>query len=185
MKYRLYILLILFLSGRIWADQFYIGGGFSSVRLNSDHPSINSQDGAGYHVFAGTKYERWAVELSASGGLSFNTGETPGIYYPEDTAEYGNLVLGFKRHFEQAKNSQLSPWLGAGAGLHFIAWDTYYYNVDGYGFSISGGADYLMTPDWFVRGSVNYHDFSSDDTYDYGPYDGNATQFNVSIGYLF
>lgn len=186
MRYHLYLFfLFLYLPGNLCADEFYIGGGISSIRLSMDHPSINNENGAGYHLFAGTKYENWAIELAATGGLSFTTEETPGIYYPEDSAEYGNLVLGFKRHIHLANNRELSPWLGAGFGLHFITWDTFYYNVDGYGFSISGGADYLITPDWFVRGSMDYHNFKSDDTYEYGPYDGTTTQFNISIGYLF
>lgn len=186
MKCRVYLLFfLLVLSTHVCANQFYIGGGISSIRLNIDHPSVNSQTGAGYHVFAGTKYERWAIELAASGGLSFTTGETPGIYYPEDSAEYGNLVLGLRRYFSQANSSELMPWLGVGLGLHFITWDTFYYNVDGYGLSISGGADYLITPDWFIRGGVYYNDFRSDDTYEYGPYDGRASQLNIVLGYLF
>jgi|GEM_PF-654022 len=169
----------------VCAEGIYIGGGFSSVRLSSDHPSINDQSGPGYHLLVGSRSENWGIELAATGGLSFDTGPTPGIFYPADTAEYGNLDLGVKRYFHPERYSELSPWVGAGFGIHFITWDTYYYNVDGYGYSLAGGVDLQMTPDWFLRGGVTYHDFKSDDTYEYGPYDGTAMQLNAVIIYLF
>ena len=182
-----YFLLIVFLltSRSICAQGYYLGGGVSSIKLNSDHPSINDQSGIGYHIFVGSKSENWGIELAAAGGLSFNTGSTPGIYYPEDNAEYANLDIGVKRYFHPKNYSVLSPWLGAGFSMHFITWDTYYYNVDGYGYSLTGGADFQMTPDWLLRAGVIYHNFESDDTYEYGPYDGTVTQVNAAIIYLF
>ncbi len=117
--------------------------------------------------------------------MSLNTGPTPGIYYPDDSAEYGILDLGTKRYFHPHKHANLSPWIGAGIGLHFIDWRSYYYTVDDYGYSLSGGIDYQIDPDCFIRGGAVYHDFKSDDTYAYGPYDATATQLNVMIIYLF
>ena len=186
MTYRLYLLLLIpVVSGVGYAEGFYIGGGISLIRLSSDHPSINDQNGTGYHLLAGTKSENWGFEMAATGGLSFDTGQTPGIYYPEDSAEYGILDLGIKRYFHPDEYTRLSPWLGVSLGMHFITWDTYYYNVDGYGYSISGGVDYQIVPGWVVRGGAVYHDFKSDDTYEYGPYDGTASQLNLNIIYLF
>jgi hypothetical protein len=183
---RFYSLLFFLLATcNVYAEGFYIGGGISSVKLSSDHPSVNDQDGIGYHLLVGSRSENWGIELAATGGLSFNTGPTPGIYYPEDSSEYGNLDLGVKRYFHPKNYSELSPWVGAGFGLHFITWDTYYYNVDGYGYSLTGGIDFQMSMDWFLRGGVIYHDFKSDDTYEYGPYDSTTTQLNLSIMYLF
>jgi len=178
-------LLFLFISGEVYAGGFYIGGGVSLVTLNSDHPSINDQNGIGYLLFAGTKYDKWGIELAATGGPSFSTGPTPGIYYPEDSAEYTILDLGIKRYFHPKNTTNLSPWIGAGLGLHFIDWSTFYYNVDGYGYSISGGVDYQIDPDWFIRGGAVYHDFKSDDFYEYGPYDDTATQINLVVFFLF
>ncbi len=184
--YRFYLFIFfLVISGNVYAEGFYIGGGISLISLNSEHPSINDQNGTGYHLLAGTKYENWGIELAATGGLSFNTAPTPGIYYPEDSAEYGILDLGFKRYFHPKNYTELSPWIGVGLGLHFIDWSTFYYNVTGFGYSISGGIDYQIVPGWFVRGSAVYHDFKSDDTYEYGPYDDTATQVNLIIIYQF
>jgi hypothetical protein len=180
-----WLIVILLFSGSTYAEGFYIGGGLSSIKLSSGHPSINEQSGGGYHVLAGTRSKDWAIELAATGGLSFSTGETQGIYYPEDSAEYGNLDLGLKRLFHPEAYPGLTPWLGAGLGLHFITWDTYYYDVGGLGYSLTGGVDYYMTMDWLVRGGVVYHDFTTDDTYDYGPYDDSAMQLNITIMYLF
>jgi outer membrane protein W len=167
------------------AEGFYLGGGISSVRLESEHPSVNDQSGIGYQLLVGSKSENWGIELAATVGPSFNTAPTPGIYYPEDSAEYGNVDLGVKRYFHPKNYSELSPWMGAGFSMHFITWDTYYYNVDGFGYSLTGGVDFQLAPDWFFRGGVIYHDFKSDDTYEYGPYDGTATQLNLIIMYLF
>ena len=184
--YRLYlILLFLVISGNAHSGGTYIGGGISSVRLSSDHPSINDQDDSGYHVLLGSKSENWGLEVIATGGVSFNTGPTPGIFYPEDSAEYGSLDFGIKRYFHPKNITKLSPWIGVGLGLHFIDWQTFYYNVDGYGYSISGGIDYQIEQNWFVRGSAVYHDFESDDTYEYGSYDNTVTQLNVTINYQF
>jgi outer membrane protein W len=183
---RFYLFLfLLFISGNIYAEGFYFGGGLSLIRLSNDHPSINNQNGTGYYLFAGTRSENWGFELAATGGLSFDTGQTPGIYYPEDSAEYGILDIGFKRYFHPKSDTNLSPWIGVGLGLHFVTWDTYYYNVDGFGYSVTGGVDYQIAPDWFIRGGMIYHDFKSDDTYEYGPYDGTASQVNLSIIYEF
>lgn len=183
---RFYLLIFFIMASRsVFAQGYYIGGGLTSLSLSSDHPSINDQNGIGYHLFVGSKSENWGIELAAAGGLSFSAGETPGIYYPEDSAEYGNLDFGVKRYFHPQSYSELSPWVGVGFSLHFITWDTFYYNVDGYGYSLTGGVDYQMTPDWFLRGGLIYHDFKSDDTYEYGPYDGTATQLNAAIFYLF
>lgn len=164
---------------------FYLGGGFSSVKLDIDHPSINSQSGTAYYILAGTRSEKWGFEAAATGGMSFSTGETPGIYYPADSAEYGILDLGIKRFFNPEANPKLFPWLGVGLGLHFISWSTFWYNVDGYGYSLTAGIDYLLEKHWFIRGGLVYYDFKSDDTYEYGPYDGNTTQVNFAIIYLF
>ena len=65
------------------------------------------------------------------------------------------------------------------------SWSTYYYNVDGYGYSLTAGLDYQLEPRWLVRGGFVYHDFTSDDTYDYGPYDGKTTQIYLTVMYLF
>ena len=164
---------------------FYLGGGFSSVKLDSDHPSINDQNDTAYYLLVGSRSEKWGFELATTGGMSFSTGETPGIYYPADSAEYGILDIGIKRFFNPEVSPKLYPWLGVGLGLHFISWNTYYYNVDGYGYSLNGGVDYQLEPHWLVRGGVIYHDFESDDTYDYGPYDGKTTQVNLAVLYLF
>ena len=53
------------------------------------------------------------------------------------------------------------------------------------GYILAGGVDYQITPDWFIRGGMIYHDFKSDDTYEYGPYDGSASQLNLNILYDF
>lgn len=179
------LLSLIFVSGYVLAEGFYLGGGISFIRLSSEHPSINDQNGTGYYLFAGTRSDNWGLELAATGGLSFNTGETPGIYYPEDSAEYGILDLGLKRFFHPEKYTNLSPWIGAGLGLHIITWDTYYYEVGGFGYSLSGGLDYRIAADWFVRGGMIYNVFQSDDTYEYGPYDGTSSQLNLILFYQF
>jgi hypothetical protein len=185
MMNRFYLCLFLVLSGPVHAEGFYIGGGISSVKLNSDHPSINDQSSTGYHLLVGTKSENWGFEAAVTGGMSFNTGPTPGIYYTEDSADYGILDLGVKRFFHPESYQNLSPWVGAGLGLHFITWRTFYYNVDGYGYSITGGIDYQIEPGWLVRGGMVYYGFTSDDTYDSGPYDGTTTQLNFAVIYMF
>lgn len=184
--FHFYLFLLFFvISGNLYAEGFYIGGGISSIRLSSEHPSINDQSGTGYQVFAGTKYVNWGIELAATGGLTFNTEPTPGIYYPEDSAEYAVLDLGLKRYFRPQGYAELSPWIGAGLGLHFTDWSTYFYSVSGIGYSLTAGVDLQMDPDWFVRGGMVYHDFKTDDTYGYGPYNDTATQINLAIIYLF
>jgi opacity protein-like surface antigen len=164
---------------------FYLGGGFSAINLDIDHPSINSQSDAAFHILAGTRFEKWGFEIAATGGMSFSTGETPNIFYPPDSAEYLSLDLGVKRFFNVEAVPNLYPWIGAGLGLHLITWDTYYYNVEGYGYSLTAGIDYQLRPHWLVRGGVVYSGFESDDTYEYGPYDGNTIQLNIGIIYLF
>ena len=184
--FRFYLIIFILLSStNISAEGTYIGGGLSSIKLNSGHPSINDQSGGGYHVLIGTRSKDWALELAATGGLKFNAGETPGIYYPEDSAEYGNLDLDLKRFFHLDGHPGLSPWLGAGFSLHFTMWNTYAYDVSGLGYSLTGGVDYYMTINWLVRGGMVYHKFKSDDTYDYGPYDDRAMQLNLTLMYLF
>jgi opacity protein-like surface antigen len=121
------------------------------------------------------------MEISVTGGLTFNTGQTPGIYYPEDSAEYGNLELGVRRYFHPENHAKLSPWVGAGVGIHATTWDTYYYEVVGLGYSVAGGVDYEVTPGWFVRGGAIFHFFDSEDTYDYGPYDDKSTQMSFIL----
>lgn len=186
MLHRFYLLIVfLAVAGIAHAQGVYLGGGISFVNLNSDHPSINDQSNTGYHLLIGTRSENWGLEAAASAGMSFNTGPTPGIYYPDDSAEYGILDLGFKRYFHPQKHTNLSPWIGAGIGLHFIDWRSFYYYVDGYGYSLSAGIDCQLNTDWFVRTGAVYHDFESDDTYDYGPYDATAKQLNVMIIYRF
>lgn len=189
MAKRLLFLVLAFLSAISFSQAvesgFYIGGGFSSVKLDIDHPSINNQSGTGYHILVGSRSEKWGFELAATGGVSFSTGETPGIYYPPDSAEYGILDIGVKRFFNPEAQPNLYPWIGVGLGLHFITWDTYYYNVDGYGYSLTAGIDYQVQAAWLIRVGAVYYDYESDDTYDYGPYDGKTTQVNFALIYQF
>jgi hypothetical protein len=184
--YRIYLILfILTVSGTADAERNYIGGGFSSVNLNSDHLSVNDQSSTGYYLLMGKKTENWGIEATATGGISFDTEPTTGIFYPKDNAEYGILDLGFKIYFHPENHAKLSPWVGAGFGLHFIDWQTFFYRIDGYGYSITGGIDYELEPNWLVRGGAVYHDFTSDDTYGYGPYDGSTKQLNLILIYMF
>ena len=185
MIHSILVLLVIIVSETTSAEGFYMGGGFSSVSLHSDHTSINDQKGTGYHLLVGTKNENWGFELSVTGGISFRTGETPGIYYPEDSAEYGILNPSVHRYFHIDRSPEFSPWLGAGFSIHLISWDTCYYNVDGYGYSVSGGMDFKLTSAWLFRVDATYHNFVSDDTYEYGPYDNNAAQIDFAMIYPF
>ena len=186
MAYRIHLILfILAVSGFALTEGNYFGGGISSVNLNSDHPSVNDQSSTGYYLLTGSKTESWGIEATVTGGPSFDTGPTPGINYPEDKAEYGILDLGFRVYFHPENHVKLSPWIGAGLGLHFIDWETFFYRIDGYGYSITGGIDYELEPNWLVRGGAVYHDFTSDDAYGYDSYDGTTKQLNLILIYLF
>lgn len=185
LRFLLYLILFVFSVSASAESNIYLGGGFSSVELNIDHPSINSQSGTAYYIFVGTRSEKWGFEAAATAGMTFSTGVTPGIYYPPDSAEYGIVDLGIKRFFKTKTDPNMIPWIGVGLGLHFITWNTYYYNVNGNGYSLTAGFDYQLEHHWLARGGVVYYDFKSNDTYDYGPYDGNTTQVNFAIIYLF
>ena len=175
---------LLMLAHSSFAERYFIGGGVSQIWINSDHPAIGSQSATGFQFTSGVIWEHLGLDFTL-GGATLDTGEVTDIYYPPDSADYGIIDLGVKYYFRIAEEDRIVPWVGAGIGLHLISWDTYWYNVDGSSYSLCAGFDARLISNAYLRTGLKYHSFTSDDTYDYGPYDGETFELDVGVIWLF
>ncbi len=167
-----------------YAERYYVGGGVSQIAIDHGHEAIGSQNATGYQLVTGVIWDHWGLDFSIS-GTTLDTGEVTDIYYPPDSADYGILDMGLRYYFRIVEDDQIIPWVGAGLGIHFISWDTYWYNVDGAGYSLAAGVDCRVVSNLYLRSGLKYHRFTSDDTYGYGPYDGTTIEANIGLIWLF
>jgi hypothetical protein len=175
---------LLLLGNPALANRVFVGAGASQIWINSDHPAIGSQTATGYHITGGFVWKQVGLDLTL-GGANIDTGEVWDIYYPPDSAGYGIIDLGIKYYLHDNYDRRVIPWIGAGAALHLISWDSYVYSVNGSGFSLGAGIDTRLISNTYLRTGLKYHFFTSEDGSGSNSYDGGTVQADISVIWLF
>jgi opacity protein-like surface antigen len=166
--------------------QPYVGLGVSRLSLSSQHSSVDGRSGTGFTLFGGFEFaSTWSAELSVSGATGIDTGPTPGIFYPADSAEYSILRLNVRKGFWTFTERRWTPWVTAGVAYHYINWDTFYYQLDGAGLSLGAGVDLELVRTWRVRIQAIRHSFSARDTYADGTFSSRSTELSAGVIYTF
>ena len=165
----------------------YMGLGTAQLDLSSDIPYIGSPGGGSFQgIFGRYASQSFSGEIVISGGLRFNTGPVPDPYYPEDSAEYGYFMFGFRYHLMDLVQSKISPWIGLGWTMHDIMWNTYFYNITDTGFTPYAGVDVLpFGKNVLLRIELKKHSFSAPADSSEGSSKISVSEFNISLGYLF
>lgn len=165
--------------------QAYLGLGPSRLSLSSDYSSIDGRSATGFTVFAGYEFvPTWSGELVVS-AANIDAGPTQGIFYPADGAEYSILRLSIRKSFPVFAEYRVAPWVGAGTAYHYVNWDTFYYQLDGWGLSLGAGVDFALAQSWLLRAQAMFHRFSAHDTYDEGPFRTRSSELSAAVIYAF
>ena len=168
-------------------DGIYVGLGLSNGSINSDFSAIGNQNSAGYFVLFGSPFaETWSFELEAGGLGDFDTGPTPNIFYPADSAYLTYINFGIRKSLWARSESNWTPWLAARYGYYYYGWNTFAYSLGGSGPSASFGIDLsLGNTSLLLRLKMDYHRFQVTDLYDYGPYQNTVNNFSSALIYQF
>jgi hypothetical protein len=164
--------LFLVLPAPTFANPWYFGLGPSNASIHSDYSAIGDKSAGGLAIVIGVEFaDTWSAEMFASVGHNISTDTTQNIYYPPDSAEYGVVDFRIRKSFWPLDKKGWTPWIGAGYGIGSVSWDTFFYQVNGDGLALSGGADMkLGRSPLVVRLQVMELTYSGHDTYGYGPY---------------
>jgi len=173
---------------------WYLGGGFAQLGLDNNHPSLGGHSGSGLYLLIGADNGgSWHFEASTA-VVNVSTDSTCAdpvapscttLYYPEDSAEYFDLLLMLRYDLNLSGTGQLQPWLGLGLGYHYYNWDTYYYQVEGLGPTFAEGIDLPIEDNWNLRLDASYSRYSGNDNYGDGSFEGTTRQIGAAIVYTF
>jgi len=168
-------------------DGIYVGFGLSNASIKSDFPAIADQNSSGYFVIFGSPFAKtWSFELEAGGLGDFNTGPTPNIFYPADSAYLAYINLGIRKSLWAKSERNWTPWLAARYGYYYYGWNTFAYSLGGSGPSASFGVDLsLGDTSLLLRLKMDYQRFAVIDLYDYGPYRNTVINFSSALIYQF
>lgn len=165
------------------AAQPYLGLGIASLSLSSDYAPIDGQSGTGFFLVGGYEFApTWSFELSVS-AREIDAGPTIGIYYPADSADYSILRFALRKSLWTLGEHRWTPWLTVGAAYHYIGWNTFYYQLEGFGASLGGGVDFALAASWSVRLQGMLNRFSASDTYGEGSYSSRTSELSASVIY--
>jgi hypothetical protein len=161
--------------------RYYVGADALWGSLSSRHPSIDGSSGAGLNLVMGWRFADGLAWDTRMGGFWTEVGPAPEINYPADKADYAFVLTGLV--WETAgSGAPVSPWLGLWFGLHFVMWDTYFYEVSGLGASFGAGVQFRLPLGLVRLGAVlSLVDASST----YGEPAGGTTTALVSGGWLY
>lgn len=175
-------------------SHWYLGAGVAQLELDNDHPSIGNRNGSGAYVVGGyQRYDRLSFELSsASTSISVAATCDPNLpqtcqapYYPEDSAEYYNLLMVIRLGFPLQNYPHLQPWVATGFAYHYYSWDTFWYYVDGSAPFFGAGLDVTLGKRWDLRLEVSHTRYDGSDSYGSGSYRGSTRQFDAALIYNF
>lgn len=156
----------------------YFGGGLLLGSISSDHPSIDGESGTGMHLVWGLHITpRFACEMDL-GGFSIDTAPTPDIYYPEDSADFMFIGLGFTGFFTPPEEKVFTPWASLLFTLQTVMWDDYYYDLTGLGLSPGVGVDMTLHKGHTLRLEARMHWADLESSYD----DSGGDTHTVTIG---
>lgn len=166
--------------------QPYVGLGISELSLSSEYSSIDGRSKLGFTLLTGYEFaSTWFTEFSVSAASGIDTGPTVNIFYPADSAEYSILRFSIRKSFWTLAERRWTPWVAAGAAYHYINWDTFYYQLDGFGVSLGAGVDLELAPPWRLRVQALRHRFSARDTYGEGPFSTRSRELSAAMIYAF
>lgn len=166
--------------------QYYVGFGASNLSSSSDYSAIDSKGGTGFTLYLGYEIApTWLAELSVSDVLAMKTGPTEQISYPADKAEYGVISLNIRKNIWPLSERTWTPWVSTGLSYHHINWDTYFYQLEGFGVNVSGGLEFEMAKALRLRIKSAVYKSGLYNTYDDGPFDSSTLEFSASLVYAF
>lgn len=174
--------------------RLYFGAGIAQLSLDNDHPSIGGKSATGPYFLGGVQiFERLSFELSAARtGISVGPTCDPSqpqicqlIYYPANSAEYFNLLMGIRLGFPLKNYPNLQPWIATGLAYHYYSWDTFRYFVDGSAPFFGAGLDIRVGERWNIQLEVNHTHYDSADNYGGAGFSSSATQYDAALVYSF
>jgi len=166
----------------------YVGAGLSHFLIQSNHPSIGSQSVTGIEVVYGIWSKQHLFEISAGGGSGVNTGPTPDIFYPGDSADLMSLAITYQYHFLNLTQTVM-PYVGLGYSINSINWNTYVYDLTGEGLTMLAGVRIPLNRDWRVNFSYRHNRYSGSriifSSGGYPDYDTTIKETAMVLEYLF
>lgn len=166
--------------------QSYIGLGVSNLSSGSEYSAIDGKSGTGFTLYVGHTFaSTWYAEISVSDVLEMQTGPTELISYPADQAEFGLINFSVRKNFLRPEKHTWSPWISAGISYHHINWDTYFYQLEGFGLSLSGGLEFTLYKYWHLRLKSALYRYSAYNNYNEGPLKSSVFELSASVSYSF
>jgi hypothetical protein len=161
--------------------------GLSNGSINSGFSAIGNKNSAGYFVIIGASFaETWFFEVEAGGLGDFNTGPTPNIFYPADSAYLAYINFGIRKSLWARSENNWTPRLAARYGHYYYGWNTFAYSLSGLGPSALLGFDLPLGDTYLLlRLKLDHHRFPVTDLYDYGPYQNTVNIFSSVLIYQF